>query len=97
MYHLLVDLYQDCSYDAPWVKTGPDPGGSQVRNRNEEGKLLNSSLKLERTGRTLIFGMQHLLVDFYQDCSYDAPGVKTGPALGVTSLKHTSMNKEGKL
>ena len=40
-------------------------------------------------------GMKHLLVDFCQDCSYDAPGVKTGPAPGVTSSKHR--NKEGKL
>ena len=31
--------------------------------------------------------MYNLLVDFYQDCSYDAPGVKLGPAPGVTSLK----------
>ena len=37
----------------------------------------------------------HLLVDVYQDCSYDAPGVKTGFAPGVTSSKHT--NKDGKL
>ena len=27
MYYLLVDLYQDCSYDAPGVKTGPARGG----------------------------------------------------------------------
>ena len=27
MQYLLVDLYQDCSYDAPVVKTGPAPGG----------------------------------------------------------------------
>ena len=32
--------------------------------------------------------MKHLLVDMYQDCSYDAPGVKTGLALGVTSSEH---------
>ena len=31
----------------------------------------------------------------YQDCPYDVPGVKTGPALGVTSSKHR--NKEGKV
>ena len=34
-------------------------------------------------------------MDFYQGCSYDAPGVKLGPAPGVTSLKHR--NKEEKL
>ena len=30
--------------------------------------------------RTLIFGMQHCLVDFYQVCSNDGPGVPNGPA-----------------
>ena len=39
--------------------------------------------------------MKHLLVDLYQDCSYDAPGVETGLALGVTISKHR--NKDGKL
>ena len=33
----------------------------------------------------LTFGFYHLLVDLYQVCSYDAGGVKTGPATGVTS------------
>ena len=33
--------------------------------------------------------------DVYQDFSYDAPGVKTGLAPGVTSSKHR--NKQGKL
>ena len=42
-----------------------------------------------------MFGMMHLLVDVYQDFSYDAPGVKTGLAPGVTSSKHR--NKDGKL
>ena len=30
--------------------------------------------------------MLHLLVDLYQFCSYNAPGVKTGPASWVASL-----------
>ena len=34
----------------------------------------------------LIFVMKHFLVDLYQVCSYDAPGIKIGPALWVTSL-----------
>ena len=42
-----------------------------------------------------MFDMWHLLVDLYQVCSNDAPGVKTGSAVGVTSLKHG--NKQGKL
>ena len=27
MWHLLVDLFQDCSYDAPGVEIGPFQGG----------------------------------------------------------------------
>ena len=58
-------------------------------------KSLEIFFSVTRRHRALIFGMKHLLVDLYQDCSYDAPGVKTGLALGVTSSKHR--NKEGKL
>ena len=48
MKHLLVDLYKDCSYDAPKVKTGPAPGVTSSKHRNKQGKLQNSSsLKLE--------------------------------------------------
>ena len=66
--------------------------------RHSNKKERNSKIFFSETRRCrpLIFGMKHLLVDLYQDCSYDALGVKTGPALGgVTSLKHK--NKEGKL
>ena len=48
-----MDLYQDCSYDAPGVKTGLAPGGwgggvTILKHRDKEGKLQNfSSLKLE--------------------------------------------------
>ena len=61
-------------------------------------KKIAKSLKIfseTRRHRALIFGMKHLLVDLYQDCSYDAPGVRTGLAPGVTSSKHR--NKDGKL
>ena len=44
--------------------------------------------------RALIFAMSHFLVDLYQFCSYDAPGVKIGPALGGHKLEHR--NKERK-
>ena len=94
MYHLLVDLFQDCSYDVPGVKTGPTRG-SQVRNIGTRRKTLNFFFSETRKCRALIFGMKHLLVDLYQDCSYDAPGVKTGLAPGVTISKHR--NKDGKL
>ena len=51
-----MDLYQDCSYDAPGVKTGPargggggGGGGSQVLNigTKKENLKNSSSLKLE--------------------------------------------------
>ena len=48
MKHLLMDLYQDCSYDAPGVKTGLAPGVTSSKHRKKDGKLQNSSfLKLE--------------------------------------------------
>ena len=64
-------------------------------NRNVPAMVLfRISLKIffseTRRRRDLIFGMWHLLVDLYQVCSNDAPGVKTGPAAGVTSLKHSN-------
>ena len=62
-------------------------------------KKIAKSLKIffseTRRHKVLIFGIKHLLVDLYQDCSYDAPGVKTGSTPGVTSSKHR--NKEEKL
>ena len=79
MKHLLVDLYRDCSYDAPGVKTGFAAGVTVSKHRNKDGKLQNSSfLKLEGAEVWYL-----VLVDLYQDCSYDARGVKTGPAPGV--------------
>ena len=48
MQHLLLDLYQVCSYDATGVKIGPRLGGHLFEHRNKEGKLQSSStLKLE--------------------------------------------------
>ena len=91
-----MDLYLDCSYDAPGVKTGPALGVTSSK-QEQRRKILKFFFSKTRKCRALIFGMKHLLVDLYQDCSYDVPGVKTGPALGggVTSSKHR--NKEGKL
>ena len=50
-----------------------------LEHRNKEANLQAGS------HRALIFCMWHLLVDLYRVCSLNAPGVKTGPALGVTS------------
>ena len=41
--------------------------------------------------RTLIFGMMHYLVVFYQVCSNYTPGVKNGPSPGVTCI---GLNRE---
>ena len=95
MKHLLVDLYQDCSYDAPRVKTGLAPEVTSSKHRNKDGKLQKFFFSETRRCRCLVFGMQHLLVDLYKDCSFDAPKVKTGPTLGVTSSKYR--NKQEKL
>ena len=65
------------------VKSGPAPG---VTSLNIGRKKENSKCFFSETGRrrALIFGILHFLVDFYKVCSYDAPGVKTGPAPVVT-------------
>ena len=51
MEHLLADLNQFCTHDAPGVKTGPSPGGGggfhNFEHGNKKGKPQNSSLKLE--------------------------------------------------
>ena len=58
-----MDLYQDCSYDAPGVKTGPAPGvggGGGVtssKHRNKEGKFQKFFFSETRKCRALIFGM----------------------------------------
>ena len=43
-----------------------------------------------------MFGMQHLLLDLYQVCAYDAPGVKTVPAPSGGGVRHNfeHRNKE---
>ena len=66
-----------------------------ANKRKNIAKSLKIFFSETRRHIALIFGMQHLQVDLYQDCSYDVPGVKTGPTPGVTSSKHR--NKEGKL
>ena len=63
--------------------------------RQKIAKSLKILFSEARRPRALIFGMWHLLVDHYEECSCNVPGVKTGPSPGVTSLKHR--NKEGQL
>ena len=93
------------SRDIPWGEALPklfkrlNSNDNSGCHGNQKKKKIAKSLKIffseTRRHRALIFGMKHLLVDLYQDCSYGVPGVKTGPTLGVTSSKHR--NKEGKL
>ena len=49
-----MDLYQDCSYDAPGVRTGLAPGVTSSKHRNKEGKFFFFET---RKCRALIFGM----------------------------------------
>ena len=69
--------------------------GHKFETYEQRRKTLKFFFSETRKCRALIFGMKHLLVDLYQDFSYDAPGVQTGLAWGVTSSKHR--NKDGKL
>ena len=62
------------------------PRGSTVLHRVIQGKSLKIFLSKSIKPRALIFVMQHHLIVFYQDCSNYAPGVKIGPAPGVTSF-----------
>ena len=77
-----MDLYQVCSYDLLRVKSGPR--GSQVKTYEQKD---NFKILLSETGtsRALIFGMSYFPVILYQVYSYEASGVKTGPAPGVIS------------
>ena len=86
-----VMLYQSCLID----RIPPITLVAMVTKRKKIAKSLKIFFSETRRCRALILGMEHLLVDFYQGCSYDALGVKTGPASGVTNSKHR--NKEGKL
>ena len=71
------------------------PRESQIRNIGT--KKENMKILLLRNKKVHSFDIWYVASPngSYQDCSYDAPGVKTGPAWGVRSLKHR--NKEGKL
>ena len=76
-------------------KLAPPWGGHNLETLEQRKKTSKFFFSETRKCRALIFGMKHFLVDLFQDCSYDAPGVKSGPAPGVTSSKHR--NKEEKI
>ena len=51
-----MDLYQDCSYDPPGVKTGPAPGVTSSK-QEQRRKTLKFFFSETRKCRALIFGM----------------------------------------
>ena len=59
------------------------PRGSHILHRLILGKHENIFLSKTSSHRALIFGMQHHLVDHYQNSSNYATGAKNGPAPGV--------------
>ena len=65
-----------------------------TRRKKKKAKSFKIFFSETRRHRALIFGMKHFLVDLYQDCSYDVPGVKTGPAPGVTSAKQRKKKRK---
>ena len=99
MLHVLVDLYQVCSYDTPPGQNWTFPWG--VTSWNIGTKKEISKFFFSETGRprALIFGMLHVLVDLYQVCSYDTPPGQNwaflgGGGGGAHKLEHR--NKERK-
>ena len=93
--HFATVAIDNANPGCPWGQNWPRPRGHKFETYEQRRKTLKFFFSETRKCKALIFGMKHLLVDLYQDCSYDAPGIKTGPAQGVTSSKHR--NKQGKL
>ena len=52
----------------------------------KKAKSLKMFSSETRRRRASIFGVYNLLVNLYQVCLNDAPGVKIGPAPGVTNM-----------
>ena len=72
-------LYQNTSNYGPGVEISPMLWG------------LGFHIEIKETVRAtaLLFSMKHLLVDLYQVCTYDAPGVKYGgPGVKWGQLSH---------
>ena len=67
MQHHLVDLYKDCSKFAPRVKIDPAPGVTSF-TQDYIVNFLKVFLSETERPRTVVFGMQHHLVNLYQDC-----------------------------
>ena len=79
-----MDLYQVCSYDAPWVRTGPALG---VKSWNVRTEKKISKFFFSETARPIALMLGVYKISSWistKFVSYDAPAVKTGPAPGVT-------------
>ena len=96
--HLLLNHWQEFDETSHECSLG-DPLSSLLKwfrsiahkvHKGENREILGQTLKIFFSETTrpiaLIFGMWHRLMVLYQVCSNYAPGVKIGPAPGVTSL-----------
>jgi hypothetical protein len=79
--HVLVAVYQVCLTESPRVKIGPAPGVIDFPYMYIV-KIWKSFLWKSKSTIDKIYGMKHLLVDFYQVCSKKCLRVKIGPAPG---------------
>ena len=93
MKHDLVDLYQVCSKYVPGANNGPILGVTCF-TKAYIGKNMTKIFSSETIRhRTLIFGMEHHLVDLYQVWSYYAPWANNGQAPGVTCFTKAYIGK----
>ena len=102
MQHLLVDLNQVCTYNAPGVKLAlplgsnrPCPWGHKFELKNKQGKLLNSSSqKLE--GAKLSYLVYSISLWTFINCILMIPlESELAPTNRITSWNNS--NKEGRI
>ena len=84
--------YEVSSNYSPGVKFDPTPGHTSF-TWDYIGKILEISLYVAIRPRVTKFCMYLYLVGFYQDCPNYSPGVKFGPAPGVTSFTPAYIGK----
>ena len=80
----LDETWQGCAFGEARPKlfkrlNSTHNSGCHGNQKEKIAKSLKIFFYENRKHTALIFGMFYLLVDLYQDCSYDVPGVKTGP------------------
>ena len=92
MYLYLMGLDQVSSNYSPVVKFDPTPGVTSF-TWDYIGKILEISLYIAIRPRVTKFYMYLYLVGLYQECPNYSPGIKFGPAAGVTSFTFTYIGK----